>query len=60
MIAGKMRSDLANELKNVKYISVMADSSTDAAAVEQENVLVRYLSQRDFKPVTKLVNMQNL
>ena len=55
-IAEVEQRSLEEELKDVRFLTVLADGSTDCAIIEQESVYVRFVS-REGKIQTKLAEM---
>lgn len=59
-IADAMTEAVADDLKGANFVSVLSDGSTDCSSLEQENVLVRYVSPKTRNPVTIFCGIVNL
>lgn len=59
-IADAMTEAVADDLKGANFVSVLSDGSTDCSNLEQENVLVRYVSPKTRNPVTIFCGIVNL
>lgn len=48
------------QLENVGYFSLMSDSSTDSAVIEQEGILIRFVDPKSCEPVTSIASIEKL
>ena len=51
---------VAEDLKGAIFVSLLSDANTDCSNLEQENVLVRYVSPKTRNPVTMFCGIVNL
>ena len=59
-IANVILNEAKTELQNVRYFSVMSDSSTDSSVIDQEGILIRYVHPQTYEPVTRMASVENL
>ena len=53
-ISNVLLNETKANLKNVRYFSVMSDSSTDSSVIDQEGILLRYVHPETYEPVTSI------
>ena len=60
-ISNVLLNETKANLKNVRYFSVMSDSSTDSSVIDQEGILLRYVHPETYEPVTSIAieNLEN-
>ena len=59
-ISAAMIDSVKNDLLKANFISVLADGTTDVSNLEQENVLIRYVSPTSRTPITVLAGIVDL
>lgn len=59
-IAGSLQDSLKTKLQEAKFYSIMSDSSTDSAIVDQESILVRFVDPDTKEPTTSLASIEPL
>ena len=59
-ISNVLLNETKANLKNVRYFSVMSDSSTDSSVIDQEGILLRYVHPETYEPVTSIASIENL
>ena len=57
-IAQTLVDKQVQELKNINFLSILSDGSTDISVAEQEIVYVRYVERS--VPVTKMISIEAL
>ena len=59
-IGDAITESVAEDLKGANFVSILSDGSTDCSNLEQENVLVRYVSPKTRNPVTMFCGIVSL
>ena len=59
-IGDAITESVAEDLKGANFVSILSDGRTDCSNLEQENVLVRYVSPKTRNPVTMFCGIVSL
>lgn len=59
-ISNVILDETKTNLKNVRYFSIMSDSSTDSSVIDQEGILIRYVHPETFEPLTTIASVEHL
>jgi len=59
-IAAVLSDEIKTHMKQVRFVSILSDGSTDSSVTEQEAILLRYIHPQTHEPVTALAGIENL